>query len=278
MTLNELLAETYALGFEDAGRLDPAFAFAASRALRLITSEHGYEKCSKIFIPSLDISYHERELHGSQSKTVKFVARGTAYSFRAYGTGTFFVKDGTVTRAFTFSTADSPFRGKIINGEAEFTFFSGTAFTLIDFAAFASVYSEEDIPLYAELRSYNLGEQIPDFSYATRPPTTPDGKELEGAYISGEELKLPATLCGELSIYYKSIPRALTVDDGEKDIDIPKKCLHLLPILTAAYIWLDDDEQKAAYYMQIYNDESQRLRRGTPKLIDSKYTDTAGWA
>ena len=50
-----------------------------------------------------------------------------------------------------------------------------------------------------------------------------------------------------------------------------------MPILTAAFYLLDDDEEKAAYYMSVYKTEAARLRSfGTP--ISSVYHDTTGWA
>ena len=39
MTLNQLLSEVYALGFEDAGELDENFVFSVRRALKMIFTE-----------------------------------------------------------------------------------------------------------------------------------------------------------------------------------------------------------------------------------------------
>ena len=39
MTLNQLLSEVYALGFEDEGELDESFVFSVRRALKMIFTE-----------------------------------------------------------------------------------------------------------------------------------------------------------------------------------------------------------------------------------------------
>lgn len=39
-------------------------------------------------------------------------------------------------------------------------------------------------------------------------------------------------------------------DDTEDDfeMEIPDKCVYILPVLASYYVWLDDDERKAVYY------------------------------
>lgn len=54
----------------------------------------------------------------------------------------------------------------------------------------------------------------------------------------------------------KIIPVSVdTPDDFE--INLPDKVSVLLQHLCAYYVWLDDDERKAVYYMNIYEDEKK---------------------
>lgn len=53
---------------------------------------------------------------------------------------------------------------------------------------------------------------------------------------------------------------ALTVDSpDETEIDLPSKVTMLLPLLSAYYIWLDDDERKAVMYYNQYDDLCSQL-------------------
>lgn len=36
--------------------------------------------------------------------------------------------------------------------------------------------------------------------------------------------------------------------DDDFEMEVPDKCVYILPILAAYYVWLDDDERKAVYY------------------------------
>ena len=111
MTLNDLLDETYALGFEDAGEMSERFLFCANRAIRFICSAHSKECVKTIYVPREKTSYAEtlRELGAGEEFTVK--AKGYAYSFKICGSGAFSIKDGETVINQTFSEKNKSFRG-----------------------------------------------------------------------------------------------------------------------------------------------------------------------
>lgn len=277
MTLKQLLAETAALGFDESRELDDSFVFAANRALRLISSEHASEKEGDFFVPELDVSFYKEEIKLKNTEEISFSASGKAYSFRGFGSGTLFVKDGEISRAIPFELKGGTHSGFIDHGNAEFTIYPSGRLTIFDFAVFSSLDEKEDIPICRRMRTFDLKEQISDFSYATAPPKDSGGKIIEGISILGERIDVPRDFSGEIKIRYKPIPIELSGDFPDMQIDLPQRCLHLCPILTAAYKWLDDDAEKAAYYMQIYREESQKLRLFQSKDTDLSYKDVTGW-
>jgi hypothetical protein len=51
----------------------------------------------------------------------------------------------------------------------------------------------------------------------------------------------------------------------------------MLPLLTAAFMWLDDDAGKAQYYMSLYRDLVANTKRYSSNKIDTVYR-VNGWA
>ena len=51
----------------------------------------------------------------------------------------------------------------------------------------------------------------------------------------------------------------------------------MLPLLTASFMWLDDDAAKAQYYMSLYRDMVTNVKRFQTSKIDAEYR-VNGWA
>lgn len=55
-------------------------------------------------------------------------------------------------------------------------------------------------------------------------------------------------------------PISITVDTADDSIiDMPDKVIDLIPLLAAYYVWLDDDERKAVYYYNQYDDLKNQI-------------------
>ena len=124
---------------------------------------------------------------------------------------------------------------------------------------------------------HNLKARIRDLLFVTSAPRDRLGREIAYAKVSGETLYLPIDFEGEVYLRYRRAPRSITADDAKIVLDIPAAFEYLLPILTASYFLLDDDEEKSAFYMSLYKDESVRLLRSMPKVIETKDNDVTGW-
>ena len=273
MTLNELVKEAYALGFESDGTADSAFLFSANRALRMIYADLSSDSYARISQRAPTLAFCEERISlNEESLTVE--SKGVSYSFRYAGNGTFTVGDGKDARTSEIRGAGA-FSGKLEG--AERIVFSGSV-TLFDLAIFSDTGTLGTAPIYSPIIQINLRERLSDVLFITSAPIDYNGKAIPEATVLGETLYLPIDYDGEIILRYKRAPRKISADDDKKSIDIPTVFEHLLPRLTAAYFWLDDDEEKSAFYMSVYRDETARIKRSLPKSISDNELDVTGWA
>lgn len=71
----------------------------------------------------------------------------------------------------------------------------------------------------------------------------------------------PVGHVGSYRIMYKCQCTQVTKDTPDTYVpEIPLKAHHLIPILAAYWLWLDDDEQKAAQYRNLYEQDRDEIR------------------
>lgn len=277
MTVNELIDEVCALGFESILDGDAAFLTCANRALRLIFSERGVEGSTKILINNQKPNFRLEHYYHSPSEAYTLKVCGAALSFRYQGRGSYTLKSGTEKVSRDFSSFSGEAR-EFINGEAELCFFGPFSFDIFDLAVFDSIFDTErdSIPIFSERVNVDLRKRIPDLLSLSRVPTDSNGKELVSVSAAGGCLTVDAGFCEAVTLYYKRMPKKILID-SEEAIDIPSECEHLLPLLTASYLWLDDDAEKAQYYLALYREAMNQLKRYTPSSINPKYNDVLRW-
>ncbi|MBQ8381343.1 MAG: hypothetical protein IJY18_05560 [Clostridia bacterium] len=279
MTINELLSETYALGFSDEPELTDGFIFSANRALFRIMTELAEDSVREIGIAPLPIVGYVKEYTRRANESFSFDLKGSSYSFTASGSGSYIHKSKTKEETFSFSGAHTVCRG-FCEPNDELIFPSDGCFTVFDLACFEGTDAsrEADIPLVSSRRRIDLAMLIPDLFRVTAPPRDENGNEIEGASALGSSLYVPNAYCGKIILTYRR--RAARIDKNypDGDIDIPKELEALLPILTASYLWLDDDYERSSFYLDLYRSEAARIRSAFPLGIGESYTIVGGWA
>ena len=277
MTVNELIDEVCALGFESVLDGELGFLTCANRALRLIFSERGVESSAKISINTPLPNYLIKHYHHPCGEKKVFSISGMALSFRYCGTGSYCI-DGEDGKTVTASLCGDGEVRELINGSCELSFYGAFAFDIYDLAVFDAIYDAErsSVPIYSEKVHIDLEKKIPDLLSLTRVPQDDSGRAIPGASVEGSRLTVNRDFCGSVTIYYKRLPARIAID-SEEQIDIPAECEHLLPLLVASYLWLDDDADKAEYYLKLYKEAMAQLKRYTPSGISSDYTDVLRW-
>lgn len=151
--------------------------------------------------------------------------------------------------------------------------------------ALKMIFTEFAAPIKAKIKilendakSFNLREYVKKPLIIISAPTDTSGRIIDGAYTDGYTVTLPDTFVGEAVLVYKPMPSYVTLDNGEDEIEIPDYASHLLALLCAAFVLLDDEPEMADYYMSIYHSEANKLRRLYSLSNSNTYTDVTGWA
>ena len=278
MTLRELLSEVLALGFESDGELDGAFVLAANRGLMQIATEIPELTTGRVIANGIHAVTVFETLSYS-GEPVSYRIQGKSAAFLASGEGECVIKDGGGERHISFFGAAAGVRVHV-NGDAEITFIGDKPYTVADLTVYQTRFGEDEksIPLPKREAEYPLRELFADYLCASAMPEDRHGSVIEKARIEGETLILPRDYSGTVYLSYKRLPKRMTLDGPDEKIDLAEPLCYLLPLITAAYVWLDNDEDKAAYYMNIYASEARRLGHAMRRGVDSGYKRIGGWA
>lgn len=126
----------------------------------------------------------------------------------------------------------------------------------------------------SDIQFYDFSRLVRDFlAFDTHPVRIDDGDVFRnfGEYdIEGNDtLVMPGTVSGTFRIYYKASHTPYVAGSSMDAVQIPLKPLvhHLVPLLAAYFVWLDDDPTKAAQYYNMYETESAQILsvRNTPR-------------
>jgi hypothetical protein len=90
-------------------------------------------------------------------------------------------------------------------------------------------------------------------------------------------VRAPFDFRGELYLAYYRSPSPINGNNPDELIDVSDECAPMLPLLTASFMWLDDDAAKAQYYMSLYRDMIANVKRYSISKVDAQYS-VNGWA
>ena len=277
MTYKELTEEVAGLGFESEIGEASILLNAANRAVRQIFNERPVYQTLEIYqtakIPASRIESHRHI--GSTNDIFEFNAK--AYSFKTSGEGVYTVTDALGSKTVTFTESESYHRG-FVHGEGQLEFSGEYSHGVYDLCFFDEIFGEgvDKIPVFDQMCEYRVSELVPHFLSAAGEPKDSDGKVIDGAVMLGGVLKLPYRFDGKASIVYKR--SAEPIKESSAEIILPDGCEHLLPLLTASYVWLDDDPEKAQYYLSLYREGMSSLKYYHRERVAAGYRNVTGWA
>lgn len=278
MTLQELKNEIAALGFESELEEGGAFSFAVKRAVASIYTERGIHKSLHIYQRNPKPDFHYPVVNHVGGSAERFSLADGAYFFRASGKGAFSVTDRNGIREYEFNSNNSTVRGYVFGG-GEIAFYGNLSYTVYDLCHFTELHSDNVDDLnFGGFTAYDLRKSAPDYLGPCDSARDESGKIIEGASICSGILSVPYSYNGEIVVKYRCTPVINTDSSADTVLDIDPECEHLLPLLVAAYVWLDDDEEKASYYMSLYREGMAALKLYSPRCINSEYEDVTRWA
>ncbi len=272
----DLIRETAALGFESVVEEEDAMLFAARRALMTLYTDRAVfstARFRKRAFPNVPVRNIEHM--GGTTVSVSFSAR--AMSFKSYGIGECIIYDGSGERRIRLVGECEVRRFLFGDGHVEFT--GVYAYSICDLAFFPEITSahEEDIPLHRGYAEYDMSALTNDFLSFVGMPYAPSSEEIRGSRLIGHIARLPESYGGDVLIDYRVAP-IMPTGDPEEEIYTPPGSSQLLPLLTAAYVWLDDDAEKSQYYMSLYRDGMAALNVYSRASVSGAYKNVTGWA
>ena len=277
MIYNDLSTEVASLGFESAIEANDALLSAAERAMKMIYTERpvfGVAEIYKAPVPSVKIKSFSHV--GGKCEVVPFNSR--AYSFKTSGIGYFKVVDEKEETTLSFSREAKLHRG-FVHGVGRIEFSGEYAYSVYDFSFYDEIFGPdtEDIPVSDGYTEYDAQKYTENFMAFTSVPKDEYGNTIEGASAFAGKIRIPAAYSGKIRVEYKKSPEKLS-GNPDQELLLPDGCEHLLPLLVAAYIWLDDDAEKAQYYMALYREAMAAVKFYDRTMADSTYRDVNGWA
>ena len=80
-----------------------------------------------------------------------------------------------------------------------------------------------------------------------------------------KKLVMDGSVSGNFKVFYKKAHTPFTIDtDDLEDIPLPLKAHILVPLLTAYYVWLEDEKTKAVDYYNQYEKLAQNILNDKP--------------
>jgi hypothetical protein len=304
MQVRDLYYEVAALGFETLLEDAEGFYRTANRSLielavtlpetRTVTLNH----VVPINLIGAEAEYIETHRGGDDLIHTAIGAR--AYSFECDGNGIAYIERYNEGEWQTIDHVDLSGRGiafKTYRGVLDPDMVGSTISVRIRFTG-SFTYSVKNVALFAEIRSNKAEDIVPygvDVAYDVSNiasdflsfATPPIAKKSGFAYLAsgyrieaGRRIVLPYDATGAYLITYNKKPSALEYRDSPEadttEIDVDAESASLLALLVSAYVWLEDEPEKASYYLTLYKDRlatAQAMRRN---LNPVEYV-TNGW-
>lgn len=303
MTVSELYESVAQLGFETALEDNGRFFYAANRAILQVTAIRPTVAVFRIYHKPLPNVLGETFSPIDKEDDLTFEGNNVrSYYFEADGKGIAYVEvyDGSANAwvmvsavEFSAERSFSAFRGFIrrdgsfISGRVRLRFLGEYFYSVRNVALYRQIYSDrvEDIPAFECYTRYDIGALVPDFLALYTSPIMVEGDhtrlnrnyEVENDRV----ILLPHDAKGVYQIPYKRRPAELAyTDDPVEDgtvIDLDEELCALLPMLVAAYVWADDEPEKAEYYMTLYRERAADIERRHRNTAPVKIKSVNDW-
>lgn len=283
MTVEQLERAVARLGFapgiEDGAAL---LRDAAARALDEVAAVRPrLTRVSLFHLPALPIYLEGEETAVTGEKTVSLPS-GRSFFLRILGSGSLIARrEGGGEAHYPFSSVPgvpAAIGGALPEGDGRITLriTASGDYRLLVLAVYDAAFGDLP-PDPTAPRDYDLSSLFPAYGSLVEPPKTRDGRTLcegsEGDYTldEGKILRLSPHTRGEIRLTYRR--RLSLPETGE--LPVSEEEAALLPLFCAAYVYLEDDPEKASFYLARFHEGLVRLRE--PIEAIHRFRDATGW-
>ena len=286
MNVAELYLQTAQLGFETTLEDSDRFYFAANRALLQVCKVRpAIRHCLINHKPLANLIRQDTFSPMEKVEDITYEAEGAkAYYFEADGNGVLYLEeyitDTGEWRIFGEIPLQSkqifvPYRGFIkkqgafVSGRIRLRFAGEYLYSVKNVALYQYLPggAVADIPAHEAYTRYDVKKLVSDFMALCSPPIREEEEntllnqnyEQEGDSI----ILLPYDKRGVYKVLYEHRPTAIentgaTTEDTQ-ELDLDDELCSLMPILVAAYVWIEDEPEKSEYYMSLYRERVQEI-------------------
>ena len=284
MKINRIYEETAALCREGRVEERAVFCAALNRALSEVGRLSPEKKRKKILhdLPEALFSLQTpRRVSSGEPLTVKCV-NVSAVALSGFGEGAVTVLvDGIFCRTLTLT---GEFDHRLLlsslcekeRGEVTLLFTSERTLALETLALYGCLFSRcEEVPMGNREILYPMGDDFLGFTGEL----FKDGRAiLEGAglCLSDKGVFIDRSMKGIYEVGYYAAPQEISETMEEEELYLEKNCEHLLLLLTAYYLSLEDDDGRCEEYLARYREALAAYKKGLARE-DERLIDRYGW-
>lgn len=278
MTISELKSDVAHLGFEKEIEDEALFFASANRALSLIYIDRPVSKTATLSFRGPRITLLRDLIEHKGGEHIVIPITGKSLSFRSSGVGTCYISDSSGTSTVKLN-GDRQLTKQFLSSDGSITFTGEFSYTINNLAVFEDLLSNNaiDIPEYSPNRELSPEDYCDGFRAFSGYPKDKFGNTVDAVKLVDGKVIAPFDYRGDLYLTYYRTPAPIKSSTYDEKIDVTDECAPLLPILTASFLWLDDDAGKAQYYMSLYRDMIANIRRFSNNKVDTEYS-VNGWA
>lgn len=263
---------------------------AANRGLQdLATAGKFIIKELGIMIPEITTVYVDEKLLQHNDKDI-VIEGPVAKSFycEVSGLATVHVYAGETlvkTMETTHRAGFEPVKASFINEEnkpVKIVFSGSKPYLFRNIAMYDMSFSDdEEVWEYAKNRKFDMRTLTDDFFRLATQDVVIEGPEY-GKYVGyfwegDSTLVLPGLTQAVYKVHYYAYPQEITVETPDDTVmALDPEVANLLPVYIASELYEDDDESKAFYFRQQYEEAKQRLMP-TIKQGRAEFEDVWGW-
>lgn len=304
MTISELYKQVAQLGFEDSLEDSDRFYYAANRALLQVNKIR--PAISHYLINHKPLTNLVAESTFSpQEKTEDLIFEATnakSYYFEADGNGVALIEkynyetdNWSIVLSIELSSTRTfmPYKGFIkeggsfVSGLIRLRFTGEYLYSVKNVAMYQYLFSEnrQDIPAYEPYTRYDIKKLVTDFIALCSPPI----KEADTNSVLNQDyevednsvLLFPYENKGIYKVLYERLPKTIentgNPSNDNNSIDLDAELCSLMPVLIAAYVWIDDEPQKSEYYMNLYRERAAEIERKIINTNTVTIKSSNGW-
>lgn len=304
MNVAELYKQVAQLGFEDSLEDSDRFYYAANRALLQVCKVRpAIGHCLINHKPLLNLVGESTFSPVEKISDLTYEANDAkAYYFEADGNGVVYleqyVADTDEWRVFgkvelksnqTFANYKGFIKkeGAFVRGRIRLRFTGEFLYSVKNIALYEHLYSGEvaDIPAFEAYTRYNVKSLVSDFMAFCCPPIKETGENTilnqEYEQEGDSTILLPYEKRGVYKVLYERRPKVIentgANTDDMQEIDLDDELCSLMPILIAAYVWIDDEPQKSEYYLSLYRERVSEIVMSRKDTAPVAIKSANGW-